>query len=811
MTTSAAGTGSRAPSVLEAPPPAFSPDQIADIAERLFGVGGRAVNLGSERDQTYLIEEDGGPGAVLKISNSGEDPAVLDLELEAILHIAGVDPSLPVARPRVARPRVTRPRVARPHAAGTAAVIHDAGLGDHAGPDGGPASEAYRPTVQGSDGTHFVRLFDRMVGHTAAASELDDDALRDFGATQARLNLALRSFFHPAAGRELLWNLKHATKLRPLLAYIADARRRELVEAVLDRYDQRVAPAWSSLRAQVVHGDLSLDNVLVDDRGRITGIVDFGDTAHTAQIADLAVSLASLLRGRTGQDAFRSARLVIDGYMSGSPLEPGELAVLGDLVSARMAAIVAISAWRVARYPENAQYIQAWDDDSWALLELFAGYGPDAVAREFGAPRPPVATAPLSARRRQLLGSALTDLTYRRPVHVVRGQGVWLYEADGSRLLDAYNNVPVVGHCHPRVTEAVVRQTRAVNTHARYLYEPLVELAERLVGSMPAGADLDTVTLVNSGSEANDLAWRIATATSGHSGGLVTAFAYHGVSSVIADLSPEEWPEGFRPTNVETIAAPGTGPSVKAEMERALGVLSERGAGLAATYIDGGFTSDGILIPASTDVAEIVDQTQRAGGLFIADEVQAGHGRLGRDLWAFVGYGITPDVVTLGKPMGNGYPVAAVITRKELMDRFAATTEFFSTFGGNPVAAQAALAVLDVIEDERIVEHASRVGGVLIAALADLQGRFPAVAEVRGQGLLVGIELSTTTDPRRPDPELAQRVVEAMRERGVLIGRTGRHSNVLKIRPPLVFAQEHAERLVDTLAVVLDEQTVARR
>jgi 4-aminobutyrate aminotransferase-like enzyme/Ser/Thr protein kinase RdoA (MazF antagonist) len=768
----ASSTESPAQSVLEAPPPRFGPDQVSAIASELFGVAGRAINLGSERDQTFLID-DGGRGAVLKISNSGEDPAVLDLELEAILHIARVDPALPVARPRV--------------------VVAT-----------GPA--AYRPTVEGPDGTHFVRLFERLDGHTAAASDLDDGALRDYGATHARVNLALRSFFHPAAGRELLWDLKYAAKLRTLLRFIRDSRQRALVEGVLDRYDLRVAPAWEGLRAHVVHGDLTLDNVLVDDRARIAGIVDFGDVTHTAHVADVAVGLASLLRGRTRDDVFRTARLAVDGYASGIPLEPPELAVLGDLVAARLAAIVTISAWRVERYPENADYIQAWDADSWALLELFADCGADAVAHELGAPRPYAATGALSDRRRRVLGSALTDLTYRRPVHVVRGEGVWLFDADGSRLLDAYNNVPVVGHCHPRVTEAVVRQTRAVNTHARYLYEPLVELAECLVASMPPDAGLDTVTLVNSGSEANDLAWRIATATTGNTGGIVTSYAYHGVSSAIADLSPEEWSEGFRPPHVETIAPPGLGSQVGPELSRATGRLAERGAGLAAVYIDAGFTSDGVLTPSATDVAEIVRRTHEAGGLFVADEVQAGHGRTGQHLWAFVRYGITPDVVTLGKPMGNGYPVAAVITRKELMDRFAATTEFFSTFGGNPVAAQAALAVLEVIEDERLVERAANVGTRLVAALQDLRGRHPAVADIRGQGLLIGVELATTTDQRAPDAGLAERVVDGLRDRGILIGRTGAGHNVLKIRPPLVFAEEHAGILVDGLAAVLAEQ-----
>jgi 4-aminobutyrate aminotransferase-like enzyme len=556
---------------------------------------------------------------------------------------------------------------------------------------------------------------------------------------------------------------------------------------------------------QVVHGDLTLDNVLVDHRSRISGIVDFGDTAHTAQVADLAVGLTSLLRGRSGDNVFRSARLAIDGYASRIPLEPGEIALVGDLIATRLAALVTISAWRVERYPENADYIQAWDADSWALLDLFADCGADSVALELGAARSDAATGTLAARRRRVLGSALTDLTYRRPVHVVRGEGVWLFDTDGSRLLDAYNNVPVVGHCHPRVAEAVVRQTRTINTHARYLYEPLVDLAERLVASMPADAGLDTVTLVNSGSEANDLAWRIAAATTGHTGGVVTSYAYHGVTAAIADLSPEEWTAGFRPLHVETIAPPGPGSPVGQEMSRATARLAERGAGLAAVYIDAGFTSDGVLTPSAADVAEIVRQTHAAGGLFVADEVQAGHGRTGSHLWAFMRYGITPDVVTLGKPMGNGYPVAAVITRKELMDEFATTTEFFSTFGGNPVAAQAALAVLEVIEDERLIRHVANVGERLVSALRDLRSSHPALAEVRGQGLLIGVEIASTTGGRAPDAELAERIVDALRDRDILIGRTGPRHNVLKIRPPLVFAEEHAELLVDGLTAVLAE------
>jgi 4-aminobutyrate aminotransferase-like enzyme len=437
----------------------------------------------------------------------------------------------------------------------------------------------------------------------------------------------------------------------------------------------------------------------------------------------------------------------------------------------------------VQRYPENAQYIQLEDEDTWTLLELFDGMGADAVGRELGAPHALAATGDLARRRADTLGAMLTELTYSRPVHAVRGEGVWLYEADGSRLLDAYNNVPVVGHCHPRVTEAVVRQTRTLNTHARYLYEPLIELSERLVASMPPETGLDTVMLVNSGSEANDIAWRIATAATGRRGAIVTEHAYHGVTQAISDLSPEEWPRDYRPAHVARIAPPVSGAA--ADMHRALAELD----GLAATFLDGGLTSDGIWTPPSDEVATVVELTHGAGGLFVADEVQAGYGRTGEHLWSFAQYGVSPDIVTLGKPMGNGYPVAALVTRREIVERFPFAGSVFSTFGGNPVAAQAALAVLDVIEDERLIAHARRVGGSLLAALRDLPSQ--RVVEVRGRGLLVGVQLTS--------PELAARVVDSLREGGILIGRTGPRDDVLKIRPPLVFGEEHAAMLVDAL------------
>jgi 4-aminobutyrate aminotransferase-like enzyme/Ser/Thr protein kinase RdoA (MazF antagonist) len=750
--------------VLRAAPPRFTEQEASEIAARLFGAQGRAAALVSERDQNFAIGD-----GVLKISNAGEDPAILDMETEGVLHIKRVDPALPVALPRPLQ-----------------------------GADAADGPEAYRSAVDGPDGSHLVRMVDRMPGRSSVSpASLDRTALPRLGAVAARLGRALRGFFHPAARRSLLWNVGNATLLRPLTSEVPEGGR-ALVARTLDRFEARVLPAWPTLRAQVTHGDPSLDNLLLDEGGTVTGVVDFGDMCHTALVTDLSTLLVSVLAGRDEADVFRVARLVLDGYASVTPLEETERSLIGDLLATRLATSVTVNAWRARRFPGNAAYIQGGDRESWALLEILDGVDPEEAARRLGAAGPPTRSVDLLvAKRRELLGSAISPLFYDRPLHLVRAEGVWVFDADGRPYLDAYNNVPTVGHSHPRVAETVARQTRTLATNARYLYEPLLELAERLARTMPEG--LDTVLVLNSGTEANDVAWRLATASTRNTGGIVTEHAYHGTSSVTADLSPEEWAEDQRPAHVETFRPPVVGSSPE-DFAAALDRLGGRGLAPAAVFVDGAFTSDGILTPSPEYVQDLVRQTHDAGALFVADEVQAGHGRTGEHLWCFESFGIVPDVVVLGKPMGNGYPVAALITRREILDRFSERYSFFSTYGGNPVAAGAALAVLEVIEDEGLIAHTAAIGGVLRRMLNDLRGRHPAIGEVRGRGLMIGVELLRES---APDTDLAGRVTNRMRDRGVLIGTTGPHDNVLKIRPPLVFETEHAEQLTEALDAAL--------
>jgi 4-aminobutyrate aminotransferase-like enzyme len=490
-----------------------------------------------------------------------------------------------------------------------------------------------------------------------------------------------------------------------------------------------------------------------------------------------------------------------------------EAELLADLLAARMVQTVLISVWRTAEYPDNA-YITAWLEPAHELLDQLEAAGWDTAVRRLseaargGGRRVAIPSGELAERRRRVLGSALSPLTYDRPLHLVRGEGVWLWDAEGNRYLDAYNNVPVVGHAHPRVVEAIATQAATLNTNTRYLHESVVLLAERITASMPAG--LDTVLFVNSGSEANDLAWRLATVFTGGSGGIVSGWSYHGLTAAIADLSSSEWPRGEQPASVETIPAPNPyrGPhaadadpdaAYAAELDAAVARLVERGHRGAALFVDGTFTADGIVPPSDRYLQLLAQRVGAHGVVYVADEVQSGHGRTGDGLWSFATSGITPDLVTLGKPMGNGHPVAAVVARSEIVDHFGVDHEFFSTFGGNPVACAAALAVLDVITDEDLVANAARIGGRLREAIEALASSHESIGDVRGRGLMVGVDLVTDRSTRAPATELAKRVMNGIRERGVLISTTGRDGNVLKIRPPLVLTDDQASLIVTTL------------
>jgi len=417
----------------------------------------------------------------------------------------------------------------------------------------------------------------------------------------------------------------------------------------------------------------------------------------------------------------------------------------------------------------------------------------------------------LIARRVRLLGPAYR-LFYQNPVEVSRGEGVLLYDRHGNDYLDAYNNVVSVGHCHPRVVAAVHQQMQTLCTHTRYVQESILDYAEDLLGTFGGTiGESGHVMLTCTGSEANDLAMRIARHHTGRRGIIVTEEAYHGNSSVTAGFSPSLGDNSPLGTWVRQVPAPDSyrcdpatlGEKMAEDVARQIKDLQRHGDGLAAFIVDSAFSSDGIYTDPTTVLAPVARVVREAGGLFVADEVQSGFGRLGDSLWGYQRHGIDPDIITLGKPMGNGFPVAGLAVTPQAVERFGRELRYFNTFGGNTVAVAAAQAVLDVIRDEGLLANAQRVGGVLLAGVRELAERYEAIGDVRGSGLYLGVEMVTDRASKAPDAAKAAAIVNGLRERRVLISATGFHGNTLKIRPPLVFGESHADRFLTELRATL--------
>lgn len=416
----------------------------------------------------------------------------------------------------------------------------------------------------------------------------------------------------------------------------------------------------------------------------------------------------------------------------------------------------------------------------------------------------------LIKRREKVLGPSYR-LFYSNPVHVVSGRGCHLYDTDGNEYLDAYNNVVSIGHCHPKVIEAVSAQMSRVNTHTRYLQDGIVEYSEKLLETFPP--EIGNVMFTCTGSEANDLAIRVARQFTGGQGVVVTAEAYHGTSDLVAGASPAMG-TGF-PLNplVRTVPAPiasharavDVGEWLARRVAEQFADFERHGIKPAAFLADSIFSSDGVVTDPRGLLRPVIEAVHRAGAVYIADEVQPGFGRTGEDMWGFARQGIVPDLVTLGKPMGNGIPVAAMVARPEVLAPFGEDVPYFNTFGGNPVSIAAANAVLDVIRTEGLVDHVRETGAELRETLLGLQRSHETIGDVRGCGLYYGVELVSDRERLSPDSSTALRIINELRNRHVLISVCGANNNVLKIRPPFPFSNHDVSRLATELDAILSE------
>ena len=747
-----------------------------------YGIEGEYHPLHGERDQNFRITINGEDRFVLKISNLIEKSELIDFQLSALEHIAVQNPALAVPRP----------------------VTDKQGL-------------KYSGVHFSNGQTHFVRMLHFVPGNplSEVTSEYSATLGRSIGKTLASLDLALRGFFHPAANHDHPWDLGRGSRLLPFTQHIKDSAGQNMVRGVLDYAALSVEPALLRLRRQVIHQDAHKGNILVSQSNpsHVAGFVDFGDLLYGTLAAEVALACMSTMQlPQDTLEAFCDTAAAFDEVL---PLSEDEIDLVFDLISIRHAMIATVFATRVANGHGNAEHVEAQSEyiERLAGLQRLGRSKTTAALRKacrypVRCPDSPAEAASdeteraLLAIRHGVLGHH-TKHFYEKPLHFERSLGPYLYGMDGRRYLDFYNNVPQVGHCHPHVVKAIARQAAALNTNTRYLYGSVLEYAERLTSKL--APHLNSCIFVNSGSEATDVAWQLARFVTGNSGGMLMEDAYHGVTDSIRLFSPGH-PDVPLPDFLQGLAVPDAyrdaGDQIAsryaADADRAIRDLAEAGHSLAAFIVDSAFCSSGVPDVPAGYLQGVEERVRKAGGLMICDEVQSGFGRMGQ-WWGHEFHGVKADIVTMGKPAGNGHPLGVVVTSKELLDDFLAHTGFFSTFGGNPVASAAGNAVLDVIERDSLIENGRRVGDYLRAQLRDLASRQRLIGDVRGHGMLAGLELVTDREAKTPATEETKRLIELMRQNQVLVGKDGRYNNVLKLRPALILELVHVDQFVAAL------------
>ena len=773
--------------------PSLSPSTVEGLVARHFGRTLRVdASLPSYCDQNFRLRVEGGEEAeylLCKISNRGVGREALEAQNAALRHLE--QRNIDFLAPR---------------------ILPDL--------DGG-----FLVRAETEQGPFDIRLLSWVPGPLLSEQEpLSESLLISLGDLVARSTSAFQGFTHPGVSRDLIWDPQQLSRVWDLLPAVEESSRRRLLESFLLELETGVAPRLGSLRRSVVHGDSNPLNVVTretEDGLEACGLIDFGDLMDTVTIGDLAIAAGYAMLDQ--DDPVAAACRVVEGYHRRVPLSAEEIEVAGGLMVARMVTSVAMAA-KSKRERDDAEYVTTTEASTIALLERLAGIpaaeitdriravcdGSD-VAASAGLDR----ETALDARARHV-GPNLS-LSYSEPLQIVRGSMQYLYDRDGRAYLDLVNNVCHVGHCNPRVVAAAQEQMARLNTNTRYLYDQLAHYTERLAGTLPES--LEVCYLVCTGSEANDLALRLARAYSGNPDVICIDGAYHGHTSALIEISPYKFsgpggrglaghvhmvpmPDGYR--GLYRQGDPDwSGLYVEHVAEAA--AACRRSNGLAAFFAEAFLGCGGQLELPEGYLEGAFRAVREAGGVCVADEVQIGFGRVGDSFWGFETQGVVPDIVTLGKPIGNGHPMAAVVTTREIAEAFDNGMEYFNTFGGNPVSCAVGLAVLDVIEDEGLQERARVLGERFKAGLQELATRYELIGEVRGRGLFLGAELVRDREILEPAAPEAKVVVEAMKNRGILLSIDGPLHNVLKIKPPMVLDEGVIDRALETLDEVFAE------
>lgn len=756
-------------------------DAIASLLEIEYDISGVISRLAGE-NENYLVKKEDGTCFVLKLADDDTTAGMIEIEHLAVERL--LDAKLIIHLPRVILTRI----------GSVQACLTTKG----------------RKQIRGRL-LHFVQG-KAFCESLPAATEL----FEDLGRIIAQMDLALSFIVHPETKRTHHWDLARADQHRSKISLIEEPEKRQILEWVFHIYAAVAKPLFSSLPTSLIHGDINDDNVLVEN-GRIAGILDFGDCLTNPTICDLAIALAYHTLDQ--DNPLEACATIIGAYHKHRVLSMDEMNVIFPLMCARLAVSVIISAQRRKIDPKRPGWFVS-EERAWKNLEVFSTIGPAQAAIILSSKTDldpfedrGLSVAELLKNRQRIIAPSVSS-SYDKPLKFLYGSGQYLYDYNGRPFLDLYNNVCHVGHCHPEVVKAGQNQMAKLNTNTRYLYDELTDYAQKLCDTLPD--ELDTCFFVNSGSEANELALRMARIFTSQKEILVVDNAYHGHTSTMVDISPYKFmgkggkgePEPW--VHIVPVADgyrgrfKGHGNDSGTAYGNEVGALIKTLETPIAGFITESLLScGGQIIPPQGYFATAFKHVRDAGGLCIVDEVQTGFGRVGSHFWAFELQNVIPDIVVMGKPIGNGHPMSAVVTRKEIAQSFANGMEFFATFGGNPVSCAIGLSVLSVIKEEGLQEHAKILGKHILAGLNDLKDRHDIIGDVRGIGLFIGIELVKDRNSLTPATHKASELVNRLKNRGILLGTDGPYSNVIKIKPPMVITKEDTDMFLRVLDDVL--------
>lgn len=768
--------------------PEFSTRQINQFLENEYQLTGTLSPLPGYCDQNLLLTCANNQSYIIKIANNNEPKIELEMQNAAMAHLH-------------------KKSMATPYCLSNA--------------NGQLISHIVNETKQ----AFSFRVLTFLEGQFYAQSKGDahTPALwHSLGNFLGKIDNALADFEHAGAYRYLEWDLAQGYGVCQSKKHLLTGQQLELVEYFLNYYQINTLPQLAKLPQCVIHNDANDYNLLIDDisqPSRITGLIDFGDMVYSHKINELAVACAYALMNQ--QQPIVTLKHIVAAYHKLSPISDNELYVLYSLIALRLCTTVCNSAKAIKESPDN-DYLLISVKPAWHLLQqLKAEPAFNVLCQLKLACNKPIDNG-LSRKeiinfRQQHLGRSLS-LSFKEPIKIVSGQGAYLFDEQGNGYLDMVNNVCHVGHCHPKVVAAGQAQMAMLNTNTRFLHDNIVNYAKKLLATMPD--ELSVCMFVNSGSEANELAFRLAKNFTKSTEFLVVDGAYHGNTAACIDASPYKFngPGGNgKPEHVHIVElpdpyrgkytgnSPATSQAYAANVRENIENLTSNNKKVAAFICESLQGVAGQIIMPDNYLKQAYQEVHAVGGVCIADEVQVGFGRVGSHMWAFETQNVVPDIVTLGKPIGNGHPLAAVITTQEIADAFVTGMEYFNTFGGNPVSCAIGSAVLDVIQQEKLQQHALATGNYLLDKLKQLQLTFPIIGDVRGLGLFIGVELVEDQTTKAPATEKTAWLIEFFKQHFVLLSTEGRFYNILKIKPPLAFTRSDADKFIKVLEMGLKQ------